>query len=195
MVCSTPLISKLWWNEIVAALGGGGGGDGFHIPIPDQNGVNSAWYRIYSRYRAIPAIDIDIRDISVGMLTSGPAASRAARHACMQWNRFIYLAEDSKHSMNFWHRYTEDQFLYFSVHVVLHRISLFSSARLLTLSPWISRCVHRQHTCICTVQRMQKSLFQHIRVLRSKILISIADIDRYRLYAIARIAPNIKPCP
>ena len=54
----------------------------------------------YSRYRAIPAIDIDVRDIFVGTLTSGPAASRAARHACMQCNRFIYLAEDSKHSMN-----------------------------------------------------------------------------------------------
>ena len=35
----------------------------------------------YSRYRAIPAIDINIRDISVGTLTSGPAASRTAPHA------------------------------------------------------------------------------------------------------------------
>ena len=43
----------------------------------------------YSRYRAIPAIDIDIQDISVGMLTSGQAASRAARHVCMQCNRSI----------------------------------------------------------------------------------------------------------
>ena len=34
---------------------------------------------------------------------------------------------------------------------------------------------------------MRKSLFQRIRVLWSKISISIADIDRYRLYAIARI--------
>ena len=56
----------------------------------------------YSWYRVIPAIDIDIRDISVGTLTSSPPASRTVRHACMQCNRFIYLAEDSKHSMNFW---------------------------------------------------------------------------------------------
>ena len=27
-----------------------------------------------------------IRDISVGTLTSGPAASRAARHACIAYN-------------------------------------------------------------------------------------------------------------
>ena len=40
---------------------------------------------------------------------------------------------------------------------------------------------------LCTVQRMRKSLFQHIRVLRSKISILIADIDLYRLYATARI--------
>ena len=38
----------------------------------------------YSQYRAIPATDINIWDISVGTLTSDPAASRAARHACMQ---------------------------------------------------------------------------------------------------------------
>ena len=44
-------------------------------------------------------------------------------------------------------------------------ISLFNSTRLLTPSSWISGCVRRQHTCTCTVQRMQKSRSQRIRVL------------------------------
>ena len=46
----------------------------------------------YSRYRAIPAIDIDIQNIYVGTLTSGPAASRAARHACMHAMKSLYLS-------------------------------------------------------------------------------------------------------
>ena len=78
---------------------------------------------------------------------SGQAVSRAARHACMQCNRSIYLAEDSKHSINFWYCYTEDWFYYFCL--VVHRfISLFNSARLLLHSSLINRCVRRQHTCI-----------------------------------------------
>ena len=36
----------------------------------------------YSRYRAIPAFDIDIRDVSAGTLTSSPAASHVAWHTC-----------------------------------------------------------------------------------------------------------------
>ena len=34
--------------------------------------------------------------------------------AYMQCNRFIYLAEDSKHSMNFWYCYTEGLFFFSS---------------------------------------------------------------------------------
>ena len=139
----------------------------------------------YSRYRAIPAIDIDIRDISVGTLTSGLAASRTAPHACMQCNRSIYLAEDSKHSMNFWYRYKEGRFNFFKVLYCF--ISLSNSASLLntvvTDQPMCAPYTYMHRT----VQRMRKSLSQRIRVLRSNISISIADIDRYRLYAIARI--------
>ena len=50
---------------------------------------------------------------------------------------------DSKHSMNVWYSLHRKPILYFSL--VFHRISSFNSARLLTLSSWISRCVRRQH--------------------------------------------------
>ena len=73
-------------------------------------------------------------------------------------------------------------------------ISLFNSTRLLTPSSWISGCVRRQHTCMCTVQRIRKSCSQRIRVLRSKISISIADNDRHRLCDTARIVSiSIEP--
>ena len=92
-------------------------------------------------------------------------------HACMQFNHSIYLTEDSKHSMNFCIAIQKAIFFFF---FFLHRfISSFHSTRLLSLSSWISRCVRRQHTRIFTVQQMRKSLSQHIRVLWSKILISI----------------------
>ena len=111
---------------------------------------------------------------------------RSGHIPCNECNRFICLAEDIINSMNFWYRYTEGQ-IYFIFLVIHCFISLFNSARLLSLSSWISQCMRRQHTCICTVQRMRKSLFQRIQALQSKISILIADIDRYRLYVIARI--------
>ena len=103
-----------------------------------------------------------------GTLTSGPAAFRAAPHACMHAMQSLHLHVSHREQQ------AQHEFL-ISLHrrqiffLVLHNfIPLFNSARLLTLSSWISRCVRRQHTvCICTVQRM--SLSQHIRVLRSEI--------------------------
>ena len=37
------------------------------------------------------------------LLPVRPHPALRGMHACMQWSRFIYLAEDSKHSMNFWY--------------------------------------------------------------------------------------------
>ena len=98
--------------------------------------VNQFCIWTYSRYRAIPAIDIDIRDISVGTLFF--RSSQIPRCAeCMHAMQSPYLSqtEDSKHSHEFLmslHRRQTisplDTFL-----ILLHRfISLFNSARLQT---------------------------------------------------------------
>ena len=84
----------------------------------------------YSQNRAIPAIDIDIWDICWDAHFRSGRIPRCM--ACIRAMQLLYLdlAEDSKHSINIWYRYTEGRF-YFSL--VLHRfISLFYSARLLT---------------------------------------------------------------
>ena len=108
--------------------------------------MNSA-YHIYSRYRAIPAIDIGIRDISIGTLTSGPAASRAARHACTHAMQSLESISQRTASTAWISDIAIRRRPILYVSLVLHRISLFNSARLLTLSSWISRCVRRQHVC------------------------------------------------
>ena len=79
--------------------------------------------------------------------------------ACMHAMQSLYLSRRGQQTQHEFLISLHRRPLFFFFFLVLHRfISLFNSARLLTLSSWISRCVRRQHTCICTAHRMPKSV-------------------------------------